>query len=146
MGLSRTLTAASISLGALLPAAALALDAGHADAADLRDDTTVLHTAVVGPDTTYQCSDGCSVPGVLNVDPQGVAGPDVSDPALRIGRWSRTVYISCVYDATGDGIKYLTYVDDRQWAGQWWIDKASLQSPAPGGIDDSTFPRCPDYF
>jgi hypothetical protein len=111
---------------------------GHADAA-------TLTKAVVGPDTTFQCSDGCSLPGVLNLDPQAVAGPNQADPTLRVGRWSRTVYISCRYDATGDGVKYRAYVDDRNWTGQWWIDKSNLQSPAPGAINDTAIPPCPDF-
>ncbi|HEY6793482.1 MAG TPA: hypothetical protein VI248_02235 [Kineosporiaceae bacterium] len=126
--------AASLGVGAVLVSVV-----GHASAANLT-------TAVVKPTTTFQCSDGCSLPGVLNVDPQGVAGPDVTDPALRVGRWARTVYISCRFDATGDGVKYRVYVDDREWTGQWWIAKTNLQSPDPARIDDRSIPRCPDFF
>jgi len=133
------LTVTSLVLSATLGTAFTWSVIGHADAA-------TLIKAVVGPDTTFQCSDGCSLPGVLNLDPQAVAGPDQTDPTLRIGRWSRTVYISCRYDATGDGVKYRVYVDDRSWTGQWWIAKSNLQSPAPDAINDTAFPRCPDFF
>lgn len=130
--------AAVLTLGGAL-GVALTSVTGNASAAG-------LSTAVVGPDTTFQCSDGCSLPGVLNVDPQTVVGPDQTNPALRVGRWSRTIYISCRYDATGDGVKYRAYVDDRKWTGQWWVAKTDLQSPAPDAINDKNFPRCPDYF
>jgi hypothetical protein len=132
----KPLVAASLALGTAVTAFAVHANAGAVS----------LFKAVVSPTTTFQCSDGCSLPGVLNIDPQTVVGPDVPDSALRVGRWSRTVYISCRFDATGDGTKYRAYVDDRDWTGQWWIAKTSLQSPAPGTINDQSIPRCPDFF
>jgi len=135
----KPLTAAALALGAVLVAVGLVI--GNASGAE-----SAYYKAVVGPASTFQCSDLCSLPGVLNVDPQGVVGPDVTDPTLRVRRWPRTVYISCVFDATGDGTKYLVGVDDRDWTGQWWIAKTTLQSPTPGAIDDRPIPRCPDFL
>ncbi|THJ48088.1 hypothetical protein [Candidatus Frankia alpina] len=119
------------SIVSLAFGAALAPVAVPASAADLTK-------AVVNSVTTFQCSDGCSLPGVINVDPQTVVGPDASDPTLRVGRWPRTVYISCFFDATSDGTKYLVYVDDRGWTGQWWIAKENLQH----AINEQSIRRC----
>jgi hypothetical protein len=102
----KPLTVASLALGAALSAVLVPV-IGNASGAEVAS----YHKAVVGPDSTFQCSDGCSLPGVLNVDPQGVTGPDTTDPTLRVGRWPRTIYISCLNDATGDGTNYLARVD-----------------------------------
>lgn len=130
------LSSATLAVGALTLGATAGSVIGNAKA-----DT--YYKAVVNRDTTFKCSDGCSLPGVLNVDPQGVAGPDATDPTLRVGRWPRTIYIDCIFDASGDGLFYRTLVDDREWTGHWWVHKADLKSPPPNEMNDKQIPSCP---